>query len=232
MSAHILDRPVWNALTTRQTQFALGGEHARRFQPDIGPLTSAKDDSAQALSELAELVRSKGVLLLQSEPIVVPPGLTTVSTATGVQMIAERLIHSQGDASSRIEPLSQEDWREMHALATLTKPGPFESGTPRLGEFFGIKENGRILAMAGERMKMPGFEEVSGVCVHPDARGRGFARELSAFVAGRILDRGAVPFLHSYSTNAAAISLYESLGFRVRSAVNVAALAKAVPLWK
>ena len=228
MSKHILDRPVFNALSTRQAEFAVGGALAKRFQADISPLTSAKDDSPEALAELGALVPSEGtILVVQADPVVVPQGARELSSAICVQMIADRLTPVSHELDHRIEPLSERDWPEMLALATMTKPGPFVSRTPKLGEFFGIKENGRILAMAGERMKMPGFEEVSGVCVHPDARGRGFARVLSAFVAERILKRGATAFLHSYSNNAAAIGLYESLGFRVRTTMNVVGLARS-----
>lgn len=83
------------------------------------------------------------------------------------------------------------------------------------------------MAMAGERMKPDGFTEISGVCSHPDARGQGLARLLSMYVAGRILERGEVPFLHAYATNTAAIRLYETIGFTLRSAMHVAVLERA-----
>ena len=76
--------------------------------------------------------------------------------------------------------------------------------------------------MAGERMKQPGWTEVSGVCTHPDARGKGYARLLSQFVAGRIAAHGETPYLHAYATNASAIRLYEQLGFELRTAMKVA----------
>jgi predicted GNAT family acetyltransferase len=81
--------------------------------------------------------------------------------------------------------------------------------------------------MAGERLKVIGFTEVSGVCVHPDFRGAGYARELSRLVAGRILARGETPFLHAFESNTAAITLYESLGFRLRTTVQLTVLARA-----
>jgi predicted GNAT family acetyltransferase len=227
MSKHLLDRPIWNALSTRQSEFAIGQDFARRFAPNIGPLASARDDSERSLSALAELIPSEGnLVLLQSDPIVLPPGTEAVTTALGVQLTTEQLTPMHDELDNRIERLEREDWLAMLALATLTKPGPFETETASLGEFWGIKENGVLLGMAGERMRLPGYTEVSGVCTHPDARGRGFARALSAFVAARILKRGEIPFLHSYSTNTAAIQLYESLGFRIRCSVNVAAVAR------
>jgi len=218
-----LDRPIWSALSTSQSEFAVGGELARRYAPDIGPLASARDDGASSLAALAELAAGGPLILLQADPIALPDGVTIETAAAGVQMIAEHLAPAPRDA--RIERLTREDWPAMLALAKLTKPGPFEIGTPKLGDFWGIKEGGALLAMAGERMRLAGHAEVSGVCSHPEARGRGYARALSAFVASRIVLRGERPFLHAYASNTPAIRLYESLGFRVRSPMHVAVIA-------
>jgi predicted GNAT family acetyltransferase len=87
-----------------------------------------------------------------------------------------------------------------------------------------LRVNGRLAAMAGERMRFPGHVEVSGVCTHPDFRGRGLARRLSAAVTADIQRRGERPFLHAWTMNTAAIALYESLGFEVRTEVNVAVI--------
>lgn len=229
MSAHVLDRPVWTALSTRQASVAAGGERARRFVPDIGPLAGSRDDEPASLAELAELVPEGGsLLLLQAEPIVLPAGTVATTTAAGVQMLATALAREAAAASDRgIERLTEADAPAMLALATLTRPGPFAARTPSLGEFWGVKERGVLVAMAGERMKHDGFTEVSGVCTHPDVRGRGLARTLSAFVAARIVERGETPYLHAYATNTPAIRLYESLGFRLRREMHVAAIARA-----
>lgn len=112
----------------------------------------------------------------------------------------------------------------MFDLARLTKPGPFGRATHKLGMFIGVRKAGRLVAMAGERLQPSGFIEVSGVCTHPDARGQGYARALSALVARRILAKGEIPFLHAYDSNVAAIELYESLGFSIRCAVTVTIL--------
>ena len=114
----------------------------------------------------------------------------------------------------------------MLALAKLTEPGPFLSRTYAMGNFIGVRISGRLAAMAGERFRMPGYTEVSGVCTHPDFRGRGLARMLSALVAAGIEARGDVAFLHAWTSNAAAISLYESLGFELRTEVEVAIIAR------
>ncbi|MEO8553949.1 MAG: GNAT family N-acetyltransferase [Kofleriaceae bacterium] len=218
-------RPIWDALTTRQIAFSLGGERARRFDPEVSPFAATRDDSPDSLAALAELVPSTGTLvMLQADPIRVPPGAVAVMTAPGVQMIAERPIEAPSDP--RIRRLAPTDAPAMLALATLTKPGPFAARTPELGEFWGVFDGEHLVAMAGERMKHPGLTEVSGVCTHPDARGRGLARTLSAWVAAQIAARGETAYLHAYASNTAAIELYRSLGFVLALEMHVAALAR------
>jgi len=112
----------------------------------------------------------------------------------------------------------------MVALADLTRPGPFRDRTNELGSFFGIFESGRLVAMAGERLHLPRHVEVSAVCTHPDARGRGYARMLIARVMDGIRDRARIPFLHSFAHNEGAIRVYESLGFRQRRTFELAVL--------
>jgi hypothetical protein len=129
-------------------------------------------------------------------------------------MVAESIV--PGDPIDHLE-LGDADAPEMLALARLTDPGPFFERTHRLGGFVGLRHEGRLIAMAGERMKVPGFTEVSAVCTHPDHRGRGLAGALMRVVAQRILARGDTPFLHSYAANTGAVRLYETLGFRFRA---------------
>jgi predicted GNAT family acetyltransferase len=117
--------------------------------------------------------------------------------------------------------LGRDDTAEMLALAELTEPGPFFSRTPELGRYVGIRRGGRLLAMAGERFRVPGYVEVSAVCTHPDARGEGLAAELTLNVAYEIRAGGDEAFLHVLETNHNAIRLYERLGFFVRRKVDV-----------
>jgi ribosomal protein S18 acetylase RimI-like enzyme len=225
---HVLDRPVWSALTTRHAALAEGGDLARRFQPSIVPFAAARDDSEAALQALGALAGpGETLLVVQADAIVLPPGFVAVATAFGVQMILRCAPSRVSDG--RIERLSGADAPEMLELATLTRPGPFSLRAQALGEFWGVKENGRLVAMAGERMKQDGLTEISGVCAHPDFQGRGLGRLLSTFMAHRILDRGEVPYLHAYATNAAAIGLYESIGFELRTMMNVAVIRAEEP---
>lgn len=219
-----LDRPVWASLR-HQPHWGRGDERARRFLPDIHCFAATPDEHVDSLEALAELVQpgDDPVYLLQVPPIVVPTGLHAAKVAQGVQMVATRRLQADQEA----QLLGDADAPEMWSLAALTQPGPFFPRTHTMGRFIGWRVDGRLVAMAGERMRLPGHVEVSGVCTHPDFRGRGLARRLSAAVAADIQRRGEQPFLHAWSTNTAAIALYESLGFEVRTTVNVAVLQRA-----
>jgi len=165
----------------------------------------------------------ESVFLMQVPTIVVPPGLVEVKVAKGVQMVATRSMTPETNRHDILR-LTDEDAPEMLELATLTEPGPFLARTNTMGTFIGIRIGGRLAAMAGERMRFPGYTEVSGVCTHPEYRGRGLARCLSAAVVAGIEARGDQAFLHAWKTNHSAISLYETLGFKLRTEVNVAVL--------
>lgn len=122
-----------------------------------------------------------------------------------------------GGREIEFERLSDADGPEMLALATLTQPGPFFSKTHRLGRFIGVRHEGRLVAMAGERLNLDGFTEVSGVCTHPDHRGRGYAGALMRVVTKHILKRGDAAFLHARIGHEQTIAFYETLGFRRRT---------------
>lgn len=141
-------------------------------------------------------------------------------------MVAEGLTPAETSGLA-IAPLTEADAPQMLALATLTRPGPFFARTHKLGDFVGVKQEGRLVAMAGERMKPTGFTEVSGVCTDPDHRGLGYAGALMRVVAARILERGETPFLHTYASNTGAIGLYQSLGFALRREMTMTVLARA-----
>ncbi|MDR6952427.1 putative GNAT family acetyltransferase [Ancylobacter sp. 3268] len=220
MNPHPLDRPVWTALTSLQAPLAEGDALARRYPADIVPFAAMADDRVESRRALAALVApGDTVVLAEAEDVVLPEELSAVSVAEAVQMLAALPLPQVEDA--RIKSLAAADAAEMLELATLTRPGPFSLKALSLGRFWGIRIDGRLAAMAGERMRQPGFTELSGVCTHPDLRGHGLGRTLSLHVAAQIVARGDTPYLHAYAGNAAAIGLYESIGFRVRRPMNV-----------
>ena len=212
-----LDRPVWNALSGRLAHLAEGGPLALRFRSDVNMLGAAADASPEVAAALADLAVA-GEPLGTVESAAMPlPGLERVAERQLAQMVLERLAADWGVADWR--ELGDADAPVMFDLATLTKPGPWRAHSHLMGGFVGMHEQGQLIAMAGERMKLSGWTEVSGVCTHPDARGRGLATALMGVVIGRVLARGERAFLHVYADNLGAIALYERLGFRVRREV-------------
>lgn len=224
---HVLDRPAWMALTSRQSGLAVGDGQALRFDPDHGLFAGAADGSAEALAALAALVPAEGGIAT-----VEATGPVSVPGAVGVTHNVWQMVMAGGLAPApapdfEILDLTEADAPRMLALATLTEPGPFFARTHRLGDFVGVKApDGTLIAMAGERMKPVGFTEVSGVCTHPGHRGRGYAGALMRVVAGRILARGETPFLHSYAHNTGAIALYQALGFSLRREMTMTMLTR------
>ena len=219
--SHPLDRPVWHSLTSRQAHLALGDPAlAVRFPPDIEPFGATPDNSLAQLAALAALTpKDGGIALVEKEALKPPPGLVQMIDEPIHQMTAARIPRPQPDPA--IVALGDRDAADMRALAELTQPGPFYARTHTLGEFVGVRENGRLIAMAGERMRVPGYTEISAVCTHPDARGRGLAARLMRVVAAKIADRGEALFLHVYPHNKAAIAVYEKLGFSHRADVRL-----------
>jgi len=216
MTPHILDQPVRNALLTRHKCLSEGGPLALRYQPDISAFAAAVDDSAEALAALAALIPAKGMaILVQAGEHPLPRGVVAENRFEVVQMVAETV--TAPETGAEVLELSDADAPEMLALATLTKPGPYSARTHVFGGYVGIREGGQLVAMAGHRLKVPGYTEISAVCTHPDFRGRGYASHLMRGVAARIVARGETPFLHTYAANANAIRLYEKLGFVLRS---------------
>jgi predicted GNAT family acetyltransferase len=225
---HTLDNVIWQALTTRQVQFAEAFGQARRFVQEVTALCGFEDESEQGYASLAELVGRGGTAALFFTKAYEPrSGWELVAAAPLLEMVCQyNSANERLSSAPEISRLGTKDSPEMVALATLTKPGPFGSRTHELGTYMGIRCDGKLVAMAGERLKIPGYTEVSAVCTHPDHVGKGYARVLMTAITQGIRDAGDVPMLHVRADNARAIELYERLGFRTTLSGHFALLRK------
>jgi len=225
----LLDNPIWNSLSTAHNDLAIGSELAKCYPVEIGPLSGLSEQTPAAYEALRELAGQGGVhVLFLDEPPQPRSGWTLIRGGLLSQMIyAGPKTTPTSTASTSMRILTPSDVPAMVELAKLTEPGPFRNRTRELGIFFGIFENERLVSMAGQRMRVPGFVEVSAVCTHPDARGRGYARALMSAVMESILRDGDTPFLHSFADNHAAIRVYEALGFTHRRHFHLAVLKNA-----
>jgi predicted GNAT family acetyltransferase len=228
---HPLDNVIWKALTTRQAEFAESFNQARRFMPEVTLLAGFHEPTPAGYESLAGLLRTGGTIaLFLDAPYQPQPGWSVVASAPMPEMVYEGGSAPVSRSSSLDDPdiveLGAGDVPEMMQLTALTKPGPFSKRTHELGTYLGIRHEGKLIAMAGERLKVPGYTEVSAVCTHPEHIGHGYARILMAEVMRRILGRGERPFLHVRGDNTRAIELYRKLGFRQRVLLHFAVLRK------
>lgn len=237
---HPLDDPVWHALSGPQRHQAEGDGAARRYQPEIAafaalaPPEDGWPPGPEAWAALGAVVGPGGAALLAGVDLPEPPeGWKVVLALQGYQMVAAEPLGGPpaaaggamppapgGDGPPPIRRLTAEDVPAMVELVRLTEPGPFLPRTVEMGAYHGVIEGGRLVAMAGERVRLDGYTEISAVCTHPDARRRGLAAALTRHVARGIAARGDTPFLHVAVGNDGARRVYEALGFRVRRVVD------------
>ncbi len=225
-SIHPLDHPIWNALTSTQQAVAEGGALARRYPPAMVPFAAMADNSPQSFAALHALMsQSDRAVLFTPDPVTPPAEFKLLIART-----AEQMIGTPAEISTRmadIVTLGAADIPAMLELTELTNPGPFGPRTPELGTFLGIKVEGRLVAMAGERTRPANYTEITAVCVHPDCRGRGYAQMLLGAVARQIVARCEIPFLHVFSDNHSAIALYRRQGMEIRRRMHVTVLGRA-----
>lgn len=222
-----LDNPIWHALGSRHQAMACLTSLARRYPREVSPLAALKEPNRSAFAELRTLVDPDDVVaLFNTEVIEVPPEWNVMRARFIDQMVCESF-----DAASATPPtvtLGPSDVPEMLALTSLTEPGPFQSRTLEIGHYLGIRaHDGTLAALAGQRLALDGFTEISAVCTHPNHRGHGYAQALITTLATRIVAAGRVPFLHVKSENDAAKHLYKKLGFRFRRPIFLMVISPA-----
>jgi ribosomal protein S18 acetylase RimI-like enzyme len=221
-----LDRPVWYALSGPQASLAAVTGAAVRIDPAYGPFAAARDAGDEAQAALAATLRGPDdrIGIVEREAWPVPPGTRVLGGGDLVQMVFDAP-PPDGPADPRIKRLGEKDAAEMAALAFATEPGPWGAKTHRYGDYFGIRQGRKLASMAGERLRLPGHAELSGVSTWSEFRGKGLAAALVRHVVREFLARGDTPFLHCYAANAGAVALYEKLGFRVRARMAFTILA-------
>jgi predicted GNAT family acetyltransferase len=220
----MLDNAIWHALASLHRPLRRGTGLAACYQAEVSRFAGLERPTDQAFADLATLTApGEHVALFTADPPEVPAAWHVVRARPIEQMVCRRL---QGDAPRIDLPLTAADVPDMLALAEATRPGPFAAGTIRMGRYLGVRsaEDGRLAAMAGERLRLTGYTEISAVCTDPAFRGRGLARRLVAALSAQLLAEGSTPFLHVKTENGAK-ALYESLGFRTRRIIRLTVLA-------
>lgn len=212
-----LDNPIWECLGTCHAHLASGNALARRYRSDISPLTGvarAGEDVAASLETLVEIGDDVSIF---GRYVPAPGANWEVLREPRITQMIRRDRTPLPEPGTPALQLGATDVPDMLELVELTQPGPFRQRTIELGGYIGLRESGRLVAMAGERMWIGHYREVSAICTHPEVRARGHARALIARVVNRILQARQVPFLHVISANTRAIDVYSSLGFVSRT---------------
>ncbi|TVT42822.1 GNAT family N-acetyltransferase [Hymenobacter setariae] len=223
---HPLDNPIWHALRTGNEQLAIGDELARVLPRDIGAFAGLAEDALPAWRRLHELSPAGApTVLFAAEPLALPADWQLLLHKELLQLVYDQPT-APLVADERLVALQESDVPAMLALTALTNPGPFLPRTLAFGGYYGIFEEGQLVAMAGQRLNPAPYVEISAVCTHPAHLGRGYAGLLVRHQLGRLLAAGHMPFLHVYEDNTAAYKLYQKLGFQLRKRLHVYVLAK------
>jgi ribosomal protein S18 acetylase RimI-like enzyme len=216
---HVLDNPAWNALVSGNSNLADGTAEIKYFSPEVSPFVGFRENTAQSFAQLYDVAPA-------DRPFGFISPVEAEIPAPWQQMVyieCLQMIHDGRDTDYppvALTPLTKEHVPLMLALTKLTNPGPFAERTIEFGHYHGVLDDDKLVAMAGQRMHVFNYAEVSAVCTHPDYLGRGHAKQVLQFQIQRIRAAGEIPFLHVRSDNARAISVYESLGFARRKTIH------------
>jgi GNAT superfamily N-acetyltransferase len=209
----LLDNIMWNCLAGPHAKFAVGEGSVRRYAPGFSPIAAFEDPHHPAFDTLARYCEPGDCFYTDIWDGPAPAGWRIDKDARMWKMVWDAPKPAE-DAAPDAIPLRAEHASQAVELAKLTNPGPFGIRTPELGDYFGYFDGGRLIAMAGERMRAGNLREVSGICTHPDFQGRGLAKKLTLKLVRLQMERGEISYLHVISTNATARGLYEKMGYR------------------
>ena len=213
---HVLDNPAWNALATGNSSLANGNDEVKYFSKDVSPFVGFKSTNNQSFKTLYDLLPHGGAIgYISPQPISIPTQWDVLQTIKCFQMIFEASKTPSLTDVDLVE-LTDEHVAQMLELTKLTNPGPFAPKTINFGHYRGIFEHDRLAAMAGQRLHVANYAEISAVCTHPDFLGKGYARQLLIYQINRIKAASNIPFLHVRHDNYRAVGVYESLGFATR----------------
>lgn len=215
MTAHALDNPAWHSLTTQHAGLAITADGAARYPAGIVPFAAVGDTTVRAADQLTSLIDDGESVFLVGVAPEAPSGWQLEPKKPVLQMICNaRAPDIPGPPVTTMTAVQADD---MLALTALVFPGFFRPRTLEMGSYIGIYDGPRLAAMAGERMRLDGYQELSAVCTHPDYTGRGYAQRLLALLCNSAFDRGFTPFLHVYADNARAIGVYRKLVYVERT---------------
>jgi ribosomal protein S18 acetylase RimI-like enzyme len=225
MDVDVLDNPIWFGLNTGNKEFAFGNEQVKFLNRQMGAFAGMPSHEESNWSALYEGLKPGNIaVMFSTEKLEVPGGFSVNLEKDLLQMIHSGEMNEEHHDS--IVSLQEEHIPEMLSLTALTKPGPFFSRTIDFGNYEGIFDGERLVSMAGQRFQPGDFVEVSAVCTHPSALGKGYAGILLRSQVNKIRSASRVPFLHVYPDNYGAVALYKKCGFEERRMMMVYVLEK------
>ena len=223
---HVLNNPAWNALITGNKNLSTGNEQVKFFDAQTSPFAGMEEYTTEGFQQLYNLHNEPNprIVILNKEAVIPQPWVT-LRYIKCLQMVYEGTSPIDYNKTLMV-PLTLEHVPQMQELTALTNPGPFAINTILFGHYSGIFDNGKLVAMAGQRLNPLPYAEISAVCTHPNYTGKGYARQLLLHQANRIIAVAGVPYLHVRDDNERAIKVYESLGFKTRTELHFYVIRK------
>lgn len=220
-----LNNPAWYALTEKHHSFAVGTNDVKKYQQYVAPWLAYNSSKENIINEIDPFVETAESCYVFDVLPALPLNYIHETTVHCLQMICEQPV-SNNFKTAAIEKIEDSSADELEALINLVQPGYYSPGTKLMGEYYGIRQDGKLVAAAGERICLAEFTEVSGVVTHPEFTGKKYAQQLVSYVANKNFNAGLIPYLHVAETNERAIKLYEYLGFIIRRKIDVFKIKK------